>query len=938
MRFPGSLSRFRALSILLVPTLTTPFMSACGGGSQDGNALATAVAATDTQRILSVAATAAADVVTWTRCASEGQHCTFTGQRDVRYGTATTYVTRTLTDGTNCSNAVFGDPVVGTVKSCWFGVNSVPFDSSAWTVCAAEHGVCSFTASRRVRYGTPSQSVTLTFTAQTPCTNGVFGDPAPGIVKTCWYSNQVAEANTPSLPPVQAAGATGTNYPIVINASTTAHPGDVVSLQGENFGSTPRVVLDGADAVPLQIVNRVATNWLAVQLPATAPGALILRVSNDTGTSAQVKLNAAKPLHLDSLGLVPGGVFRLFGRNLMVAGGTPTVTVDGLAAAIDLSHSDEHMLTATAPKALQATNASVVVADNGNGSGPAPLDRTLEVTVSGSGDPFQLGVGWGAGFAAIAGSVINASTDSRLPSRMTCDGQHDDSPAIQAAIELAAAAGGGVVQLPVGTCRMAGGMNLRSRVVIQGAGKASTQLVYESNYPLFGVNLDLAGIRNLTLSNSGSASEGPLLKNGTRLFMQNVRVQLKTSRQMYLTGNRHFVVANCDFEQGGSIGDQGPYLLNDSAGLVFEGNTTLWMNGAPAFWRVHDSYIHANHFTRDGRFQNAGGTVHGLTMDFAHRIAVVGNTFDVANGPITNTSRNDGETLLTEGGGAQRTENLGTVGSAASTTLSDPGNTLQVDPFGTGVVPENYGVAIVGGKGAGQTRRVVAYSQPTITVDRPWDVVPDTTSHYATFVWGLEKSLIKNNVLVQNPRGIWLYHTAIRDVAVVGNALSEGGGIYLRSYQKLATKSFMPQYNVLIAGNSVSNTTGQWMSYINAVFVNSDARDFGMATIGIEIRDNQLSANRPNVSSQSEEYAGTEGYMNLMRVENYSNYETPALPRLLGTIFSNNLCTNCDVAVRIGTGAGGTVVLGTRLVNGTAALTDWATTSSSQKSTDTLIR
>lgn len=917
--------------------LATVLVAACGGGTVENGAAAIGADATagNPQKILAADIAAAGAETTWTLCATEGQTCAFAGRRDVRYGSAVVFTTRSLADGTACNNAVFGDPVYGTVKSCWYASDTAPqSEPAAWTVCAVENGVCTVSGTRQVRYGTTSSYITLQITGQTPCTNAVFGDPAYGTVKTC--SVAPAAAAAPVAPAFD--GPSGTSFPIVLNASGTAHAGDVVSLQGENFGDAPRVFLDSAPSVPLSIVNRFGATWLAVQIPAGARGALVLRIANATGVSAAVKLNAARPLHLDTLRLSPGGAFRVFGRNLMVAGSIATVTVDGLAAPVDASRSDEYMLTATAPARLAANAASVITVDNGNGTGVARLDRVIDVVAAGSGDPFQLGVGWAAAFATLAGTVVDAAHDPRLATRMICDGQRDDTAAVQAAIDLASANGGGIVQVPAGSCRLAGRMTLASRVVVQGAGKDATTIVYESNYPFLGTNLDLAGVRNLTLSNRGTAEEGPLLKDGSRLFLQNVRVKLGTSRQMYLTGNRNFVVAQCDFEQTGSISDQGPYLLNDSAGLVFENNTTSWMNGAPAFWRVHDSFIHANRFTRDGRFQNAGGTVHSLTLDFAHRIAVVGNTFDVANGPIRNTNRNDGETILTEGGGAQRTENLGTVASAGSNTLSDPGNQLQIDPFGTGSIPENYGVAIVGGKGAGQTRRLVAYNAPTMTVDRAWDIVPDATSHYATFVWGLEKSVIKDNVLAQNPRGIWLYHTALREVDVVGNRISEGGGIYLRSYQRLSEKRFMPHYGVLIADNTVVNTTGLWMSYINSVFVNSDARAFGVATIGVEMRGNQVTANRPNVSSQYEEYAGIEGFANMMRVENYDGYERSAVPRLLGTILTGNRCTYCDVAVRVGTGAGGTTILATTLTGGGALSDDWATTSTSERSVGTLAR
>ena len=128
------------------------------------------------------------------------------------------------------------------------------------------------------------------------------------------------------------------------------------------------------------------------------------------------------------------------------------------------------------------------------------------------------------------------------------------------------------------------------------------------------------------------------------------------------------------------------------------------------------------------------------------------------------------------------------------------------------------------------------------------------------------------------------------------------------------------------------------MSYVNSVFVNADARAFGIATLGVEMRANQIVANRPNVSSRQEEYAGTEGFVNLMRVENYDGYESSAVPRLLGSILAGNACTHCDVAVRVGTGAGGTTILGSRPAGSTAALADWATTSTREQSSDTVSR
>lgn len=700
-----------------------------------------------------------------------------------------------------------------------------------------------------------------------------------------------------------------TLLPTVFNAPLSARPGDIVGLQGENLGGEPVVTLAGTlgeAPIALSLVNKFGTGWVSFKIPESASGALVVHINNGQAVSAPVKLNAARAYHLDALQIVPGGAFRIFGRNLLLPGAVPTVMVDGLAAAVNVRASDEHMLLVTAPKGLRATAKAVIAVDNGNGTGPSVLDRQIDVA-AGSGDPFALGVGWGAGFSGIA---------SKPAHKVTCSGVVDDAPAVQSAMDMLAASGGGVLQLPPGACRFASSLKLKSRVVLQGTGKERTVIKYEASYPLWGRGLDLAGVRNLTLINTRGRIESPLLQQSTRVFFQNVKFALGGGIQMFLTDNKNFVVMGSDFIQPKNPDDNGPYVLGGCGGLVFVGNTTTFANGSPNFPRVHDAYVANNRFTRDARDnQNSKGVIHSFAMDFAHRIAVVGNTFDVLDGPIVNKFRNDGETLLTEGGGGRRTENLGTVAAATATTLSDPGNKLNVTPFTAGVIPENYGVAIVGGKGAGQSRRVTAYAAGTMTVDRAWDVVPDTRSRYATFVWGLEKSLLKNNTLTQNPRGIWLYRTAVREVDIVGNTFNEGGGIFLRSDQNLKNRSFVPQYGVRIANNSVTNTTRQWRSYISVMFARLDEPDFGIGTIGVEVRGNSVQANNPTLPMPQEDLGGAEGFVLRMHAEGPTQALSKNQTRLLGTIFQNNKCIDCEVGITVRDGAKGTVQDGNSVIS-----------------------
>ena len=62
---------------------------------------------------------------TWTVCANEGGTCAFSGTQQVRYGANGLYAYKTLTGGTACTNAVFGDPAPGLPKQCAIGAASV---------------------------------------------------------------------------------------------------------------------------------------------------------------------------------------------------------------------------------------------------------------------------------------------------------------------------------------------------------------------------------------------------------------------------------------------------------------------------------------------------------------------------------------------------------------------------------------------------------------------------------------------------------------------------------------------------------------------------------------------------------------------------------------------------------------------------------------------
>ncbi len=85
------------------------------------------------------------------QCADEGATCSFTDTREVWYGIDRTWQVATITGGTACSNAVFGDPASGSPKACYTRsrqpdkkdetLNSDGFFYSRVQVCDATAGV-----------------------------------------------------------------------------------------------------------------------------------------------------------------------------------------------------------------------------------------------------------------------------------------------------------------------------------------------------------------------------------------------------------------------------------------------------------------------------------------------------------------------------------------------------------------------------------------------------------------------------------------------------------------------------------------------------------------------------------------------------------------------------------------------------------------------------
>jgi Flp pilus assembly pilin Flp len=89
--------------------------SLSGVGSGQSASLPTATPVPPTATLVPPSAT---PVPQWTNCAVENSFCSFSGTAQVRYGANGIWAYGTFSNGVQCSNATFGDPVFGVLKSC----------------------------------------------------------------------------------------------------------------------------------------------------------------------------------------------------------------------------------------------------------------------------------------------------------------------------------------------------------------------------------------------------------------------------------------------------------------------------------------------------------------------------------------------------------------------------------------------------------------------------------------------------------------------------------------------------------------------------------------------------------------------------------------------------------------------------------------------------
>ncbi|MET0262100.1 MAG: LamG-like jellyroll fold domain-containing protein [Rariglobus sp.] len=623
-----------------------------------------------------------------------------------------------------------------------------------------------------------------------------------------------------------------------------------------------------------------ANDYASAQVPTGYATTLYQVVVKDGSgvASSPVFINRARITSAEFPEIDANRQFRLFGRNLVMTGATPSVrfvdntTLTSTAGTV-ISGGDRYVVKVQAPSTLVAGRTYTIYYRNGLGGsvGEVAAPDTLLARTGGT-DSFALGMPWGADYSGFAANVYDVKTDSRLPVKAIGDGITDDKTAIQNAINAANAAGGGVVHLPAGTYRVATfggtgggvGLTMKSNVVLRGAGQTSTTLALvppasvttHTGMISLPAGSSVMGISEMTITSSTQVTvtgkRFPFITTDndvTKFFALNVTFDgmnwaLGGLRLNTPTSAGHLLVSGCTIK---NLRRDAFAIMTKDFGSALNRTRNVYIRDCVfpnimAGISTGGNYIivENNTITYDGTYENTL-TALGQTyvLGSRDRINVSGSHLVILNNTFSHVGApwiygNNSENILGEDLGASLFI-LGAATSGTSGTLGDTTQAWTADQFA------GMDVVLLTGNGAGQVRKISTNSATTVTLSSPWDVSPVATDRYTITRMNVPHLLVKGNTM-QDKRRMILLNQGAYDTAIVNNIGVNSGDINVRAVSSTVYPSAHCVIKTLIADNTVTATSYDKQSNILIGSAHWEDTRWGTISFVNEIRRNTVTA------------------------------------------------------------------------------------------------
>ena len=700
--------------------------------------------------------------------------------------------------------------------------------------------------------------------------------------------------------------------------SETALPGEDLSIQGYfPADATVRMAFpDTSRYITLPVVVQAA-NIAIVQLPPSlAFGVYTLWVQTATARSATVHVNKVRATAFDSPVIYANGPLRIKGQNLQYGSVRPSVRfvsqTDGTVCygTPVAEDSDAYSLRLTAPPDLVTGQSYKVFVNNGydpSVDGVQVIDEEqgtayVITAIAPQEDIYDLRVGWSAkfspptvttltgfnnnqtGFIAAWQSAVNAFNEVRLP-----DGDYN---------------------LSEGTAGSWTPINIPSNSVTRAVNNGKVKFNFGTTYSkviFIAPNVAQVGFIGIGFNstNTSSSAAGLGLNQGNFVFLKNCTFNAQKAQCFWSESGMGLLIDNCVFDGYGSA-DNTSFLRTDNYNYVtVRGSKTRGFNSIQLL-RTSKFWVFGNTLLRDWNRPKAqvSDTIHYLVIDYVKSGYVAHNQFlltgAVARDGNGKPLHNDGEPIIAEVTMTERGDyRNGPVSSAGASTLTD--STASFPAF---IRPTS--VAIVKGKGLGQTRKVVSNTNTVLTLDKAWDIVPDATSIYQTFNWCLENVAIVGNNFERNQRGITIYHAPTRGLYIVSNQFINSGAIDLTLIQQTdgTARLMIPTYNVNVLDNTANSLSDPYQGTGMGVKVMQYGEPKTWGTSCINYRSGRNRITNPATAIdlvQDNDFAA--GYAVYMIYQTLGQpFVDENVAAILGSIMTDDVAIGGSEAVTLGVG------------------------------------
>ena len=376
---------------------------------------------------------------------------------------------------------------------------------------------------------------------------------------------------------------------------------------------------------------------------------------------------------------------------------------------------------------------------------------------------------------------------------------------------------------------------------------------------------------------NASPQRGPAgLTMNKHLILDGLKIN-STIDAMEVTYCDGFSIQNCDMVWNGGLGDRQAPVSH------------FW-----GFGGGHHTYF------RNCTGKGVYDTDHPKTVDPSFR-------------KLNGHPANDGEFLIAERLGTEADNICGTSTGATATTLTCAGGN-----FSTLVLP--CPLVINAGPGLLQQREIIAASGDTVTISRPWDVLP-AGSGFSTCPWTVDYCNIENCATTDVKRSVLIYYAHVRNLRIVGMKVKNGGAIDLASrYARdgVGQLRVTTMFNPYLCDNEVDGSQDPANGSGICVHPNSYGQPapLGVMMVNVHVLRNKVTsyANTQEVIIDAPIQAGITVY-NQYQSLGQAYQDKPDLPLLLNAVVDQNETTNCMWGTLVSTGIHNAVVRGAKLKN-----------------------